>query len=71
MNTSLQQLIREFFDMPKILGCLPKWIPMHEKHNKVHMMAYDVLTNLLMFLRCFTMFLFMITSKLGESVRPA
>ena len=67
---SLQQLLWEIFGMPKISQCLQKWILMQEKHNQVHMMAYGVLTNLPMYLRCFMIF-FTITSELSENVRPA
>ena len=48
-NISLRQLIWQFSGMPKILGCHPNWMPMEDKHNRVHMMAYDALTNLAMF----------------------
>ena len=33
------------FGMPKTLPSLPKWIPMQEKQNQVHIMANDALTN--------------------------
>ena len=56
MNMSLRQRLWEFVGMPKILWRLLKLIPMQAKENRVHMMAYDVLTNVQVFLRCFMMF---------------
>ena len=55
MNMSLRQLFRESLGMPKISRCLLRLILMQDKHNWVHAIAYDALTNLPMFVWCFTM----------------
>ena len=62
MNMPLWQLLQECFGMPKISRYLPKLIPIQEKHNPVHMMAYDALVNVPMVLQCFAMFLQSLTN---------